>query len=341
MSAVRFSLMALVFLAACDGNPFVEPVVDPGTDPGTDPVPETGIHSDTALPPGTTSPTPNSVIVRREAKDGDAPGNGYVSDISYNSANDRFTVDGLAFDGGNVYRRGIQVSSLGSTAVYQANSTYEDDITGAPIDQFSHRALYGVSTTGDTEFAIVRTGAYIPYGFGGFIYQRNGTVTLPTSGQATFSGDYAGIRDFDGTVGLEYTTGDMTMAIDFNDFDLGYGVQGQVTDRAIFDINGNDITNDVLDALNADLTSPLVELPVLTFTVGPGVMDSNGEIAGGIGSYYSDGGAAETFEQGEYYAIVAGEDASEVVGVIVVTADDPRLDGVTVRETGGFILYRE
>ena len=92
---------------------------------------------------------------------------------------------------------------------------------------------------------------------------------------------------------------------------------------------------------NADLTAPLTKLPVLTFSVRPGVMDANGEIAGGIGSYYNDGGAAETFETGEYYAIVAGEDGSEVVGVIVVTADDPRFDGVTVRESGGFILYRE
>lgn len=340
MSAVRISLMALALLAACDGNPFVDPATVPDPPPPP-PDPVTGIHSDHALPPGTESPSSNSVIVRREAKDGAAPGNGYVSDVSYDSDTDRFTVDGLAFDGGNVYRRGTTVSSLGPTAVYQANSSYQDDITGVPIDQFSYRALYGVSRTGETEFAIVRTGAYIPYGFGGFIYQRNGTVTLPTSGQAHYTGDYAALRDFDGLPALEYATGDMTMDIDFNDFDQGNGVAGSVTNRAIFDINGNDVTNDVLSALNADLTSPLTELPVLTFTVGPGVMDANGEIAGGIGSYYTDGGAAQTFESGEYYAIVAGENGSEVVGVIVVTADDPRVDGVTVRETGGFILYRE
>ena len=335
MSSIKTPLMALLLLAACDGNSLitaVDPVVDPIPDPD-------GIHSEHALPPGTESPAPNTVIVRREAKDN--TGNGYVEGVSYNADNDTFSVDGLAFDGGNVYHRGTSVASLGPTAVYEAASSYSDDVTGAPIDQFSYRALYGVSTSGQTEFAIIRTGAYIPYGFGGFIYQRNGGVTLPTSGQAHYEGDYSGLRDFNGINGVEYATGDMTMDIDFNDFNQGNGVKGEVTNRAVLDANGNDVTNDILTALNANLTNPLTELPTLTFTVGPGVMDANGEIAGAIGSYYTDGGAAVTYETGNYYAIVSGDAAEEVVGVIVVEGADPRYTGVTVRETGGFILYRE
>ena len=50
------------------------------------------------------------------------------------------------------------------------------------------------------------------------------------------------------------------------------------------------------------------------------------------------------YEAGNYYAVISGDatqgGADEVVGIIVVEADDPRSDGVTVRESGGFILYR-
>ena len=344
MNSSKTMLLACLLLAACDGNPFVAepPVTDPGTDPGT------GIDSDRVLPPGTTSPSRSTSIFRREPTqaDGGQVGDGYVGDVAYDSTSDTFSVDGLAFDGGNVYQRDNQVGSLGPFAVYEADSTYTDDVTGTPISQFGHRALYGVSTSGNTEFAVVRTGAYVPYGFGGFVYQRNGSVTLPASGQATYAGDYAGIRDFNGAGGLEYTEGDMTINIDFNDFNEGAAVAGQVTNRAIFDVNGNDITADVLTALNTDNTSNLTALPTLLFAVGPGVLDANGEMTGELSSTVPDAnGAAVAFEQGNYYAVISGDATAggedEIVGIIVVESDDPRLDGVTVRETGGFILYRD
>ena len=345
MSAVRFSLMALVLVAACDGNPFVAAPAAP-TDPTT---PDGGGIHGVELPPGTTDPTASSDITRQEAQDTDRTsptyGNGYVSSYSYNAANDTFNVDGLAFDGGNVYQRGTAVGSINGYAVYQADDIYNDDVTGYPINQFSHRAIYGVSTTGKTAFAIVRTGAYVPYGFGGFIYQRNGKVTLPTSGQAHFAGDYAGLRDFSGKGGMEYTDGKMTVDIDFNDFDTGSGVKGYVTGRHIYDMNGADITMDYLAAMNLNLNpdSPLTALPTLVFAVGPGAIDANGEISGQVGSNYASGGALATLESGVYYAVIAGDATtanSEIAGIIVVTSAVPGATTVTVRETGGFILYR-
>lgn len=332
--------MACLLLAACDGNPFLAEA-DPGTDPGT------GIDSDRVLPPGTTRPSRDSGIFRREPTeaDGGAVGDGYVGDVAYDSTSDTFSVDGLAFDGGNVYQRDNRVGSLGPFAVYEADSIYFDDVTGTPISQFGHKALYGVSSSGNTEFAVVRTGAYIPYGFGGFVYQRNGSVTLPTSGQATYAGDYAGIRDFDGAGGLEYTEGDMTINIDFNDFNEGSGVAGQVDNRAIFDVNGDDITDDVLAALNAEKGSNLIALPTLVFTVDPDALDANGEMTGQLTSTFDDAsGALVNSEAGNYYAVISGDATQgaqdEIVGIIVVESQDPRSDGVTVRETGGFILYR-
>jgi hypothetical protein len=288
--------------------------------------------------PGTLRATPGGDIFRKELKDD--KGNGYAVGIAYDAATDTFAVDGLGFDGGNVYRRGTRVGSLGPAdefKVYEADSVYRDDVTGTPIRQFQHRAIYAVSTSGNTQLAIVRTGAYIPYGFGGFVYSRNGGVTLPTSGQAAYSGNYAGLRDFNDRGGLQYTTGDMTMAIDFRDFNDGNAVQGYVDNRRIYDMDGNDITAQVIAQINADTNSSIVNLPTLVFTVGPGVMDLNGEIVGEVtSSIPGPGGAATVFESGNYYAILAdgaGGAASEVVGIIVVTSGD-------ARETGGFILYR-
>ena len=347
MTSYKTLLAACVLLVACDGNPFLveETPTDPGTGSGTDPGP--GIDSDRVLPPGTASPSRSTGIFRREptSENGGSTGDGYVGAVAYDRVTDTFTVDGLAFDGGNVYQRDNAVGSLGPFAVYEADSTFADDVTGTPIPQFGHRALYGVSRSGNTEFAIVRTGAYIPFGYGGFVYQRNGSVTLPTSGQASYAGDYAAIRDFDGAGGLEYAAGDLTISIDFNDFNDGAAVAGQVTNRAIFDVAGNDITDQVVAALNVENESALTALPTLLFSVGPGALDANGEMTGQLGSSVTGAdGAVTAYEAGNYYAVISGDatqgGADEVVGIIVVEADDPRSDGVTVRESGGFILYR-
>ncbi|WP_212524041.1 hypothetical protein [Actibacterium sp. MT2.3-13A] len=342
----KLILAALLLpLAACSSGVGTNPVTGGGTGGGTGGTGGGGITSDRTMPPGTASPSPRNSLYRYEPSDGE--GSGYATGFAYDSTNDTFTVDNLAFDGDNSYTRDAVVGSLGPYAVYENANLFNDSTTGAPITQFSHKVLYGVSTNTDgngdatAEFAIVRTGAYLGYGFGGFIYQRNGGVTLPTSGQARYNGDYAGLRDFDGRGGLEYVTGDMQVAIDFEDFDAGDAVQGRVTNRRIFDTGGTDITNDMLTALAAEYGGSYTALPTLLFTVGPGVLDANGEMLGGLTSQVADGnGDLVDFESGNYYALLSGANADEIVGVLVVEADDPRYNGVTVRETGGFILYR-
>jgi hypothetical protein len=340
MMSKAISLSALMVLAACGGNPFLGEDTPPNGEgpPGV---------------VGTENPAAGRALQRRETQVrtlGPEYGNGFAEGFIYNATDDTFEVDGLAFDGANVYTRDDQVASLGPFQVYEGSNTFNDSVTGLPINQFLHRAVQGVSPSGNTRFAIVRTGAYIPYGFGGFLYERNGRVTLPTTGQALFSGSYAGLRDFQGRGGLEYATADMTMAIDFEDFNdfngaLGDGIQGTVFNRRVFDIDGTEITQDIIDAINADLdaASQISELPVAVFSVGPGVLLPTGEVAGNITSNVVNGGAAEPYETGKYFAIISDSgsvDAGEVVGVVVLTGDDPRFDGVVFRETGGFILCR-
>lgn len=346
MSAVRTSIVALLLLAACDGDPFAA-----GGGGGS------GGGTSVADLPGTTAPTSGSDISRHEGHnkgpDGSTQtGNGFAfrnGKINYDGTADTFTVDNLAFDGGNVYAHtnvgGDMGNDAGPARVFTAASTYEDAQTGALIDQFSYRALYGVSTSGNTEFAIVRTGAYAGYGFGGFIYNRKGGVTLPTSGQAKYTGTYGGLRDSKGA-GLSYTTGDMDMSIDFNDFNAdesatgnGAGIRGHITNRKIFDLDGNDITQAVLDGINDDKKpdANLTALPTLAFKVGPGVLDNNGEAQGSLNSLIVVDGGLDELEAGKYYAVVSGSAADEVAGVIVVVST---INSIEYRETGGFILYR-
>ncbi|RYH10132.1 hypothetical protein [Tropicimonas sp. IMCC6043] len=326
-------LLALFgMLAACGDGDGTNPVNRPGeeeTDGG-------GSEEEETVLPGTKNPTSDGSITRYEEQD-DTSGNGYAQSVSYDSSTDTFYVDNLGFDAANVYKRDDQVASLGSYRVYEASDTFYDSMTGKPISQLTpYKAIHGVSRTGQTQFAIVRTGAYIDYGFGGFLYARNGSVTLPTAGQATYAGDYAGLRDFKARGDLEYVTGDMTVDIDFEDFNDGDAVKGRVFNRRVYAMDGTDITDQIVGAIEG-----ATALPSLVFEIGPGVTTEAGEISGGVTStYYNDKGALEQYEGGNYYAIVSGKNAEEIVGVIVVESEDPRFEGVTARETGGFILYR-
>ncbi len=282
----------------------------------------------------------------------DGTGNGYAANITYDGATDTFYVDGLGFDGdqdeGTAFTRLIPANDLtlpAGFALYESPTTHPDSLTGNPIAQMEHRALYGISTSGDTEFAIVRTGSYLGYGFGGFVYQRNGSVVLPSSGQAIYTGQYVALRDYDGQSGLEYSTGDMEVSIDFNGFSTqcsggcASAVRGYVTNRRYFDGDGNDVTATYLTALGTAKSAVYTELPTLVFSVGPDVMNDNGEITGVVSSSIATDTGTETHESGTYYAVLSGDNAEEMVGVIVVTSGVPN-SSATMRETGGFLLER-
>ncbi|MCX7559163.1 hypothetical protein OS190_06245 [Sulfitobacter sp. F26204] len=340
-------LMLCTFLVGCGGEaPFGQDATDPdsGSDGG-----DGGIVSDRVVPPGTVSPKPNDSIFRKEPKDGDS-GDGFAEGIRYIAENDTFYVDNLPFDGSDdtPYVRGVAVGSLGDYAVYEAVDQYPDTQTAAPINQFTHRAIYGVSRTGNTEFAIVRTGAYVQYGFGGFVYQRNGSVQMPTSGQGLYNGKGAGLRDYNSTGLLEYTTSSVQIVIDFDDFNAETGryegaVDGFVFDRRVFDLSGNEITGDIAERIgeanNADLGG---RLPTIRFFITQDSLDANGELTGEVFSTFGSlAGQAVNYEEGKYYGVLAGDNGEELVGVIVAeTGIDPASpDGV--RDTTGFTIYRE
>ncbi|TYB82440.1 hypothetical protein [Maritimibacter fusiformis] len=311
------TLLAALSLAAClDGK---NPLVDTG------PAPDDPNALD--LPPGTERPTSRTTIERHEGKE-DGTGNGYAESITYDPVNDTFTVDNLAFDGGNTYSRDTLVPNLGAFRVYENDGVYFDDVTGNPILQFMHRAIIDEGASGKTHVAIVRTGAYVGYGFGGFLYSRDGGVDIPATGQAIFAGDYSGIRDFNGKGGLEYVTGNATAQIDFEDFNDGDGVLFMIRNRKVFNAAGVDITASLSPDMVADLTNK----------VGPQMANEAGEIS--LRLIAHDGAGTVFGDAGVFYGLLAGQGADmELVGVVVVGGTDSR-DGFEYRETGGVILER-
>ncbi len=375
---LRFSafVISACILAACSGNPFdstedaAPPTVEPTPPAESDNTDQDGIDG-RGLPPGTSNPTPNTDIVRFEARGtGDYEGDGYANGFSYNEADDTFYVEGLAFDGdqpdGTPYTRAVYPAddspiALGTGfAAYESPITVEDTLTGEPVSQLQHRAVFKRGAPGSdgeslTELAIVRTGSYSDYGFGGFIYKRSGGVVLPTQGQAKYVGDYAGLRDFNGVDGIEYTTGRMDVSVDFNGFSgtcsasrCTDAVRGTVSDRRIFDTDGLEVTDAVIAAINSDRNASITSLPVLQFKIGAGVLDINGEIIGVLDSKFIDNSnSVVNYEQGNYYAVMAGDHTSltggggEIVGIIVVEGENSRTPGTTFRETGGFIVVRD
>ncbi|WP_282025530.1 hypothetical protein [Limimaricola cinnabarinus] len=359
------ALMAL--LSACgDGQPFVfdeDAVAQPGDDAGDPPedafddeeapADDEGFEGDLDVPPGTASPSPDASIRRFEPLN--ETGGGFVRSVSYNAAEESFTVDNLAFDGITPYRRDSGLPSMGGYAVFESDETVRDPVNGDEIGQLDYRAIYGVSrnsTTVDGErlpvsrFAIVRSGDFVDYGFGGFLYERNGGVELPErrDGQAVFIGDYAGTRVFSGRGGQELTEGRMQIAVDFTDFNESEGVDGMLYDRHAYDVDSGEEVDATQGGVRRETADGVVlDLPTARFTLATGSTTADGEILGNISSSVMVDGTLEDYESGSYYGIIGGDldTGGEVVGVLVMTSDDPRYDGVTAQETGGFILYRE
>lgn len=346
------AVAALALLGACNGT---QPFFDGENAPWIN-APDEGSFAE-ELPPAEEAPAPTRRIQRYEAENDS--GGGYARDIRYNEGDDTFYVNNLAFDGENTYQRGTAIPSLAAGAfnVYDAEITVNDYLTGNAIDQIEYRAIYAESTNTATDddgnvvprsrFAIVRTGDYSGYGFGGFVYMRDGAVSLPpdnTTGQAGFTGKYAGLRIFDGISKMELTEADIKIDIDFDDFDANNTVKGRLYNRAAYNPDGTAVV------LGDDYDAGELPYGDLPFVIAEGVDNFNedGEMFGSVRNTRLDlnSGTQVEYETGKYYGIMAGDlndpaDGGEIVGIIVIDSFDPR-DGIEkqVQETGGFIVYR-
>jgi hypothetical protein len=360
----------LAILNACgDGQPFFDDATTTetgtgtgtttGTGTGTGTTTGTGTGTTTGTGTGTTTgngtttwasdtlggtegPMRNLPIFRFEADK--TNGGGYVSDVSYDAESGNFTVDNLGFDGANIYSPVTAgVAEKLNADLFRATDQVKDFLTGKEIEQaIPYRALYEEGTDGTepmTRYAIVRTGAYNGYGIGGYVYERDLGVTMPASGQAGFNGKYSGIRVFDQRVGIEYTSGDMDMQIDFEDFNANAAIKGEIKNRRIYSESGMIIATGTNQG----------QIPAedITWSIQPdsAVIDKNGEISLSLYSRKSaDGKVVQGYETGTFNGLLAGDttkgNGGQIVGIVTLTSEDPRYDDVTVQETGGVILRR-
>ena len=382
MTRTHFSLALVATLAACgDGQPLFDTETPVTTDEASEAVTDAALEDiqsgsdgrsdslqdlDEILDAGTNAPpllgelAERGDIVRIEALDGSG---GITSSFAFNGDDDTFTVDGLGFDGLNVYQRSANIPQLGSIAVYEADQVVLDSLTEQPIDQIvPYIALFdrsevlvdedGAMTlaadgTPRTSFTVVRTGGYQGFGFGGYAYQRAGSFTLQETGQARFTGDYAGVRVYERLIDHEITSGQVIVDIDFDDFNTTEAVKGIIFDREARKADGTVVAS----STNPDerlITAGDLQLPNLNFTVrafGTAIAN-DGEISGNIGNTrIDDQGNLLDYEDGQYFGIIAGDltdrnDGGEIVGVIKVESEDNRGDGIIVQETGGFIATR-
>ncbi|MEZ5911851.1 MAG: hypothetical protein R3D84_06135 [Paracoccaceae bacterium] len=237
--------------------------------------------------------------------------------VSYNSDTDTLQVNNMPFDGNGRYTRDGAVPTMNGFRVYANTNTSE---------RRDYQALYGASPSGGARAVIVRTGDYRGYGFGGFIFERDMRASLPSSGSATYSGNYAGMRTFDGSSGLTYTRGDLELEVDFLDFtNQRATMEGFISNREEYDTAGNylgDLPVMVLATAYAD-GSGAFESDVTTHRINPTTT------------------LEELDSQGKYYGVIAGPDADELVGIVVVQGDFPNdPTGLTFQEAGAFFGTR-
>ena len=371
MTRTSLSLALMALLAACgDGQPlFDEDPSDTGTGVGTDggvpfeavdpndvDEPEDVLNSGTIAPPLRGTLAARGDVLRAEAFNEN--GGGATSSFAFNGNDDTFFVDGLAFDGLNVYQRFDALPQIGTVAVYQADQVVPDSLTGNPVGQIiPYFALFDTSDviidqgTEDadfrTTFAIVRTGGYDDFGFGTFAYARAGSFVIPTSGQATFNGDYAGARVSDTFPEFQLTEGNITIDIDFDDFNGTPGIKGLLNERRAFSPDGQEL--EVNRDIRTDAGSfAAIQLPDLPFVIRASgdTISSNGEIGGNVSNtIINRQGNIVEYETGTYVGIIAGDltdinDGGEIVGILTFESEDSRFQGVIAQETGGFIATR-
>lgn len=230
-----------------------------------------------------------------------------VTRFRYNSGSDTITINNLPFDLNGTYTRVAALDRNGFKA-------YMNDATIPGSHQYV--ALY--NQTSAVRAGVVGTGAYVNYGYGGRMMGNSGTVTLPSTGQAQYQGNYAGIRVYETIGGLDYTDGTVDMNVDFLDFANTGAVDTVVSNRHAYNSTGA-------------LIGALPSLSTTTTTINGNIIHTD------VAEILPSGtGATGTLD-----AIFGGTSGTQVAGVLVITGQDPlSAGGQNVKESGAFLLVR-
>lgn len=295
-------------------------------------------------------------------------GAGLGDNLTFNEGTDLYTlqrvrisgsdlvVEGLPFDGDDAYTDTALVLDQDTgrpvaRIFFRDPSTVDDNYTGdsdGPIGQDSYFAIYNESDDGSAKAAVVRSGSYLEHGFGGYVVGRDTGVTLPTSGQANYFGNYVGLRTFEGDTGIELVDGDAAMEIDFENLEDNGAIRTVVTNRRLYAADG----------------TFLETLPSFGYVVTANALEDNGQFESEVFTRYYRPDAADatdvSVDYGTVRGMLVGTNAETAVGVIDITMPDYFVSNGSVdfgsgsitaygdeeagptetRETGTFVLER-
>ena len=231
---------------------------------------------------------------------------GEVNVFTYNSTTDEVKINNLPFDLDGTYVRNTAFDRNGFQGYVNSSGSK------------SYVALFSASLASTVSSGVVGTDEYINYGYGGTMYASTG-ATLPSHGEATFDGNYAGLRTYEGdSTAIGTSDGTIHMQMDFDDFDVVGAIDIIINDRHAYDNSG---------ALIGDLpylsgtTTQHTGIKINSTTVTEVNPDSS---LGGSGTLEGIFGGN----------IAAG--TGEIAGVVVITSPDTA-SGLNVKERGAFI----
>ncbi|MBL4927284.1 hypothetical protein [Fuscibacter oryzae] len=290
MFVKRAMLVAAIGLTGCGGNPFTgNPDSGSGDNSGNA---EYGTALNAAL-------TMNS--------------------MAYDAGKDELVVNNIPFDGATaangqaVYAR---QGGLGATGFGRYENVAGD---------LNYYAVFRRSDSGAVEGGAFQTGDYVTPGTGGAAVRRTGNVNLPSTGEYTFTGEYAAVRSFDASatapVGVQYITGSSNLSLDFGDFDGVGAVIGTITGRNLYAEDGS-------------LIGPMNDY--VTFAAGE-IDRANGKISGGT---VVNRTVTTELGTGSWSAVIGGTNGTEIAGIIVFEGEGAGANGNTMRETGILIATR-
>lgn len=302
MFAVRTSLMALLLLAACDGNPF------------------------SPVPGGGGGGTPGLAVPAEVSRD--------LRSITYSpNKGGQLSVDlnGLVASGGSATF--VRDASL-DVGNYQAFKYQETGL------QRSYLAYVAKNKRGDLLVTAVSDGGQFNAHYGGATFARISVYQAPTvrdgveTGQFSYAGDYAGVLTVgDATSatlapgltpnGAYHVEGDTLINANF----ANSLVNGGVDNRFVLDNAGNRV--DVNADGNVDSNDMLPAIALL-----PSAINSSGAFTGDVQIF----GPPDTpgSKIGTYAGLFGGIGATDVAGVLVFNP----LTGASPEEFGVFNLPR-
>lgn len=250
---------------------------------------------------------------------------------------DELIITGMPFDGADdsYVRLATTQNPTGTTGptgdfyVYRnRDNTAPDEFGGGPIVQFKNLAVHQTSANGKAYVTVVASTAHdeAKYDLSAFIYGRNGGVTMPTTNQADFRGDYAAIRTFDNAPKTEYVSGAMLLEIDFEKLNSAGAIRFNISERKAYSDQG-EFLGDLYDVGGIAAN---------------GVLDTQGEFQaeGTIGARRAvqwvvgaDGNPSEFVDIGN------GDGGSGTIQGMLVGSDADMLAVDTLEFTGGDDIY--